>query len=1077
MSKRESLKQIIQTEAPDIIALCETKLGARSKPNIPGYEAEYLNMTRGKEGLVVAAKEGQIISMENVTSSTGDEDKNILAVKLMYPKCSIRVIVTHAPQETDKLESRERFFQKLKLEIERGEINGDSIMVVGDMNSRVENGIDDGNQLTSSNGKFLKSVVDEHHLRIANFHTGAIGKWTRIQKSKRCEEKSTIDYMLLDETLYQGVMEIVIDECKLCTPYWVTTKKGVRNVVSSDHCAMIAKIDVKIGKCEKPAPTGKIWRITEAGILKFKELTSARTLFFSEVDDTTEMYRLWWNHLECTLGKCFKKKSRRNESVTGFKCGGAPIVRAALCKVACKGKIQREAVLYYKKRLCEWEFSKMEEIRVENLKNTLANFSEDEKTPPNAYWKVLKSVCGKERTNITSLIKNDGSEVCTGNGIKQEVVKEFEHRLRNRKPMEGWEEYVRITNKVVETLMSADIASGADFTFDELVIAIKRLKRKKSPGVDGVLGEFLIEAGMGLLLPLLDLFNAVKNSKEPPKQWNDVLITILYKNKGSRKSLVNYRGIFLASVVSKVFERLIKNRIQSSLIKVNPCQAGGKSNRGPPDNIFILNAVIDHAIYLGKSVHITTYDFEQAFDSLWLEDSILSLRKLGIADDILQLIYNLNKQAVIRVKTPYGPTPTAVVNDAVQQGRVLAPDLCSVSTGEYCGQNKGVAVGTCCISSLAFVDDMLDVSENSYDAEMAHLQALVFSHRKKMTYNSPKCKGMVVNKKKGERLPIMFIEDAVIEIVAQIKYLGDIFQENGKNDALVKDRISRGVAAILRIEAILCEIQFGKHTFEVSLLLYRSLFLSCILFNSQAWRNLTEKNFAQLQKLQVRLLKKIVDAPSCTSNAFIFLELGVLPIKYEIHQRQITFLHHILHLEPNDPVHVLYQQMKCFPGEANWLNDVLRSAAMYSIDVNEEILKSITKETFKGTVKSAIQAHAFQKLKEECSSQSKTRTVVYNEFKCQPYLSHLYPSEAKTILKCRGRCLRIKTHRSYLFQNKVCRWCNLEDETLSHIVDCGMDCTMDTVDTDNIDCVDELLTLKLLMLSSRVNRFLDMVDC
>ena len=174
---------------------------------------------------------------------------------------------------------------------------------------------------------------------------------------------------------------------------------------------------------------------------------------------------------------------------------------------------------------------------------------------------------------------------------------------------------------------------------------------------------------------------------------------------------------------------------------------------------------------------------------------------------------------------------------------------------------------------------MLDVSENSYDAEMAHLQALVFSHRKKMTYNSPKCKGMVVNKKKGERLPIMFIEDAVIEIVAQIKYLGDIFQENGKNDALVKDRISRGVAAILRIEAILCEIQFGKHTFEVSLLLYRSLFLSCILFNSQAWRNLTEKNFAQLQKLQVRLLKKIVDTPSCTSNAFIFLELDVLPIK------------------------------------------------------------------------------------------------------------------------------------------------------------------------------------------------------
>ena len=380
-----------------------------------------------------------------------------------------------------------------------------------------------------------------------------------------------------------------------------------------------------------------------------------------------------------------------------------------------------------KKRLFEWEYAKLEKKRVENLKNTLSNFSEDEKTPPNAYWKVLKSVRGKEKTRITSLIKNDGSEVFTANGIKQEAIKEFQYRLRNREPGKGWEEYVRMTNKLVDLLMSVDLVNSNDFTLMELIAAINRLKRKKSPGIDGILGEFLIEAGEGILLPLLDLFNAVKNSKQPPKQWNDVIITIIYKNKGSRKSLVNYRGIFLASIVSKVFERLIKNRTQSSMEKINLCQAGARANRGPPDNIFILNAVIDHAIYLGKSVHITTYDFEQAFDSLWLEDCILSLRKLGISDDLLQLIFNLNKEAVITVKTPHGLSPTAVVKDTVQQGRVLAPDLCSASTAEYCGVNKGVAVGSCIISSLAFVDDMLDASEDTSSAEMAHLQALAFS--------------------------------------------------------------------------------------------------------------------------------------------------------------------------------------------------------------------------------------------------------------------------------------------------------------------------------------------------------------
>ena len=294
----------------------------------------------------------------------------------------------------------------MKLEVERGEINGELILVLGDMNGRVGNGANDESEHYSPNGKDLENVVDEHHLNIANFHPSTTGKWTRIQQTKKGEVKSAIDYMLLDETLFNGVLEVMIDECKLITPYWISTKKGVRSIVSSDHCAMVAKIDAKIGNAEEPTPSPKIWKITDVGLQKYKALTSTRTLLFSGEEDTSEMYRLWWNHLERTLGKCFKKKSSGKRGVITFTHKGGNIVRATLSKVALGGKIQREVVLYYKKRLFEWEYAKLEQIRVENLKNTLSNFSEDEKTPPNAYWKVLKSVRGKEKNKITSLIRN-----------------------------------------------------------------------------------------------------------------------------------------------------------------------------------------------------------------------------------------------------------------------------------------------------------------------------------------------------------------------------------------------------------------------------------------------------------------------------------------------------------------------------------------------------------------------------------------------------------------------------------------------------------------------------------------------
>ena len=138
------------------------------------------------------------------------EDKNVLAVQVRYPKFSLRVIVAHAPQETDKPDVRERFFQSLKVEIERGELNGDSIVVMGDMNGRLQS--DEPLNSVSPNGESLKELIEDHKLHVANFHPNSVGKWTRIQPTKKGLEQSVIDYILLDEGMYGQVADVVIDE-------------------------------------------------------------------------------------------------------------------------------------------------------------------------------------------------------------------------------------------------------------------------------------------------------------------------------------------------------------------------------------------------------------------------------------------------------------------------------------------------------------------------------------------------------------------------------------------------------------------------------------------------------------------------------------------------------------------------------------------------------------------------------------------------------------------------------------------------------------------------------------------------
>ena len=132
------------------------------------------------------------------------------------------------------------------------------------------------------------------------------------------------------------------------------------------------------------------------------------------------------------------------------------------------------------------------------------------------------------------------------------------------------------------------------------------------------------------------------------------------------------------------------------------------------------------------------------------------------------------------------------------------------------------------------MDDILDLSQDSSDAEIANMHATAISHRKKMKYSQPKCKGLLINGKKHDLLPSMFLNWEKIKHVSSTKYVGDIFQQNGKNDELIRDRLNRGMKVILKIDAILSETQFGKHTIDVSLLLYRYLYLSSVIFNSQA---------------------------------------------------------------------------------------------------------------------------------------------------------------------------------------------------------------------------------------------------
>ena len=107
------------------------------------------------------------------------------------------------------------------------------------------------------------------------------------------------------------------------------------------------------------------------------------------------------------------------------------------------------------------------------------------------------------------------------------------------------------------------------------------------------------------------------------------------------------------------------------------------------------------------------------------------------------------------------------------------------------------------------------------------------------------------------------------------KYLGDILSVDGRNIKNIKARIAKGKGIANKIITMLDAIPFGKHYFEVGILLRNSLLVSSVLFNSEPWYNLTGTEFNLLETIDVIFLRQLMQAPKGTRKEMLFPGTGM----------------------------------------------------------------------------------------------------------------------------------------------------------------------------------------------------------
>ncbi|KAK2577757.1 hypothetical protein KPH14_012616 [Odynerus spinipes] len=107
-----------------------------------------------------------------------------------------------------------------------------------------------------------------------------------------------------------------------------------------------------------------------------------------------------------------------------------------------------------------------------------------------------------------------------------------------------------------------------EISYGEIGHALGLVKNKKAPGLDGFGPEIVKALWTNCKEAVHNLFNKCLRECKFLKAWKVAKLVIIPKNPEASKQLIgSYRPIALLSVLSKVFERIIVNRIQMHLHK------------------------------------------------------------------------------------------------------------------------------------------------------------------------------------------------------------------------------------------------------------------------------------------------------------------------------------------------------------------------------------------------------------------------------------------------------------------------------------------------------------------------------